>query len=188
MKNIQNTNGLAVRNIPPHPAFGHPLSQGARRTSRGFTLIELLVVVLIIGILAAIAVPQYQLAVEKSRLAEALNIMSYAQKMVKLHYLEVGNDSEKWGNASEYIELPGFNDHTQYDAERFIYDFDEQICASRKGSSGYDICILGNAEENYWEAIATDNIRKTCLSYSSIGNKICKGLEKDGYEITLYQE
>ena len=41
---------------------------------KGFTLMEVLVTVLIVGILAGIAVPQYKRAVEKSRLAEAVII------------------------------------------------------------------------------------------------------------------
>ena len=62
---------------------------------KGFTLIEMLVVVLIIAVLAAIAFPQYQLAVLKSRYTQLMVMADAIRQAQDVYYLAHGKYSLK---------------------------------------------------------------------------------------------
>ena len=77
-----------------------------KRQTRGFTLIELLVVVLIIGILAAVTVPQYFRVVEKGRVTEVTSYIGDMRNSQERYALRGGNYSSDLNSLD--VTIPAF--------------------------------------------------------------------------------
>ena len=115
--------------------------------SFGFTLIELLVVVLIIGILAAVAVPQYQKAVEKSKMAELNLLMSNLEKATDLWLLENGgipaNDTVLWGPDENLLSIDLSNSWTSDGSARMVSKNNHLRCDGNFMTCGLGSCYSG---------------------------------------------
>lgn len=81
-----------------------------QKTKRGFTLIELLVVVLIIGILSAVALPQYTKAVAKSRFTQLQTAAKSLKDAMEVYYMANGDYPQYWSELD--IEYPGCTEST----------------------------------------------------------------------------
>ena len=105
----------------------------------GFTLIELLVVVLIIGILAAVALPKYERAVAKSRAAQGIQMLGSIYEAQKLWYMQNGEDLNNSGVSSWddlSIDLPCKNKGTSGPADNHVLTCNSNFFTYALGGTG----------------------------------------------------
>ena len=134
------------------------------RVEGGFTLVELAVVVVIIGVLAAFAVPRFLSSVERSKAAEAFNYLSTvaaAQERYHARQGTYGADLTKLDikfSPLQYFETTGIN---EADAETMQTTW--SMTLTRKGASaGYGAYTVNFNEDGY------DGNNSTIASYPDI--------------------
>ncbi len=157
------------------------------KKNKGFTLIEMLVVVLIIGILAGVALPQYQMAVTKAKVASILPLMRRWKDALYEYKLRHGEycPNRKCPDA-ETLGVNWPSDWTCNDTGVYCSNDYWNECFPNEERTGYAYCrhyINSDGDEEFQiymyqpddpNKIFRDKI--TCYASGTEAHKICKAL------------
>jgi prepilin-type N-terminal cleavage/methylation domain-containing protein len=156
---------------------------------KAFTLIELLVVVLIIGILAAIALPQYQKTVEKSRFSEALTLIGTLGRAQEFYKLATGSPSLTFANFDVTISHAAPSDTVtgglgHASGGVLAGQYFDYVINSHNNSFWYGaITIIRSSGKYKYGGFVYSNGQIYCIEGGGSPTAFCKNM----YNATLYQ-
>jgi prepilin-type N-terminal cleavage/methylation domain-containing protein len=135
-----------------------------QRNTRGFTLVELAVVVVIIGVLAAFAVPRFLASVERSKAAEAFNYLSSVQAAQERYHARQGTYADDMVKLDIKMTAPKyFTVGLVLPGSTGDLEDSWSVTLTRQGSSaGYGAYTVTFTEEGY------DSVNSTISGHADI--------------------